>query len=267
MSLSALQGEVTKAYAFVFKNWIMAKRNIFGWFEIAFWPLISFLSVGLLSDFISLSSNMKGFILIGVVAMNTIQVCQLDMAYVLLYDIWSKALKHSFVAPIGIRHIIVGSMVIGIIRGGMVFFILALLSQLIFSFEIVVSSIFANTIFLFGLFLNSAIIGILVSILVLLVGYKAEVAAWSVVSVMFLVCGIYYPISILPNWAQLIAKALPLTYFLEYYRTFYGFRPFCSNLLSKGFFLLFVYLIAEIYLMQFALIRAKKKGMLLKLSE
>ncbi|RLB06842.1 MAG: ABC transporter permease [Deltaproteobacteria bacterium] len=210
---------------------------------------------------------MKGFILIGVVAMNAIQVCQLDMAYVLLYDIWSKSLKHSFVAPIGIRHILIGSMIIGIIRGGAVFFILAFLSQIVFHFNIVALNLTATSFFLSGLFLNAAIIGMLVSILVLLVGYKAEVAAWSVVSIMFLICGIYYPISILPDWAQLIAKALPLTYFLEYYRSFYGFKPFCSSVLLKGYLLLFIYLVLEIYLMQAALIRAKKNGMLLKLSE
>ncbi len=267
MFLSTLQDEFTKISAFVFKNWIMAKRNIFGLFEVAFWPLISFLSVGFLSDFVELSPAMKGFILIGVVAMNTIQVCQLDMAYVLLYDIWSKSLKHSFVAPIGIRHVLLGSMIIGIIRGGIVFFVLALLGQIVFHYNIIVPDIFATTFFLSGLFLNAVIIGILVSILVLLVGYKAEVAAWSVVSIMFLICGIYYPISVLPYWAQAMAKALPLTYFLEYYRSFYGFEPFCSSALLKGCLLLFVYLILEVYLMYSALLRAKKNGMLLKLSE
>ena len=262
-----LRDEFIKASAFIFKNWIMAKRNIFALFEIAFWPLISFLSVGLLSDFVNLSPSMKGFILIGVVAMNTIQVCQLDMAYVLLYDIWSKSLKHNFVAPIGIRHILLGSMIIGIIRGGIVFFVLAFLSQMVFHFNIVVPYILATSFFLSGLFLNAVIIGMLVSILVLLVGYKAEVAAWSVVSIMFLICGIYYPISILPDWVQAVAKALPLTYFLEYYRSFYGFEPFCASVLLRGYSLLSIYLVLEIYLMQSALIRAKKNGMLLKLSE
>jgi len=267
MSSSAFQDEIIKIHAFLFKSWIIAKRDIFGLFEVLFWPLISFLSVGLLSDFASLSSDMKGFILIGVISMNTIQVCQLDVAYVLLYDIWSKALKHSFVAPIGIRHILIGSMIVGIIRGGIVFLILTLLSQMIFHFNILVPNILVTSLFLLGLFLNAAIVGILVSILVLTIGYKAEVAAWSVVSLMFLICGIYYPISILPYWAQIIAKTLPLTYFLEYYRIFYGFTPFCSDVLVKGCSLLLLYLMLEIYIMHLSLKRAKQSGMLLKLSE
>lgn len=267
MYSSILQDELIKIKAFIFKNWIMAKRNLFAIFEIIFWPLISFLSVGLLSDFARLSSSMKGFILIGVVAMSTIQVCQLDTAYVLLYDMWSKTLKHGFIAPVRVRHLFIGSMIVGMIRGGMVFFILAILSRVIFNFDLIVSDIMATILFLFGLFLNAAIIGQLVSILVLVVGYKAEVAAWSLVSLMFLICGIYYPVSILPEWIQIIAKALPLTYFLEYYRTFYGFKPVYTNLLAKGYIMLFLYLFIESYMMDMALRRAKRKGMLLKLSE
>ncbi len=259
--------ELIKIKAFVFKNWIMAKRNIFAIFEIIFWPLISFLSVGLLSNFAGFSSYMKGFILIGVVAMSAIQVCQLDMAYVLLYDIWGKSLKHNFIAPIKPRHFLMGSMIIGIVRGISVFFILAFFSYTIFNFNIIVPNIISNIIFLVGIFLNAAIIGILVSILVLIVGYRAEVAAWSIVSLMFLICGIYYPIHILPCWVQVLAKLFPLTYFLEYYRSFYGFKPTYANILLKGYVLLFIYLSIELYLLDKALKRARIKGILLKLSE
>ncbi len=267
MYLSVFQDELIKTKAFIFKNWIMAKRNLFAIFEVIFWPLISFLSVGLLSDFINLSPSMKGFILIGVIAMSTIQVCQLDVAYVLLYDMWSKALKHSFVAPIGMRHLFIGSTIVGIIRGGAVFFILSFLSKIIFKFDALVPSFKVNFLFLLALFLNSAIIGILVSILVLTVGYKAEVAAWSLVSLMFLVCGIYYPVSVLPDWIRNLAELLPLTYFLEYYRKFYGFQPCYDNLLLKGYTMIFFYLFCESVLMKWAIKKAKRNGMLIKLSE
>jgi len=77
--------------------------------------------------------------------------------------------------------------------------------------------------FVGGLLLNAAAIGILVCILVLVFCNRAEVAAWSMVSLMLLVCGIYYPVSILPAWVQVIARCVPLTYLLEYFCEFYGF--------------------------------------------
>ena len=43
-------------------------------------------------------------------------VCQLDVAYAVLYDVWSKSVKHQFLAPIGVRHLTIGSWLIGILR-------------------------------------------------------------------------------------------------------------------------------------------------------
>jgi len=58
-----------------------------------------------------------------------------------------------------------------------------------------------------------------------------------------------------------------LTYFLEYFRHFYGFQPIFSNALAKGYVLVFAYLLLEVLLMKAALRRAKKTGLLLRLSE
>jgi ABC-2 type transport system permease protein len=245
----------------------MTKRNVFTLFEILFWPLVGFLSVGLLAEFASLPLEMRAFILVGIVAMSTVQVCQLDVSYVLLYDVWSKALKHGFIAPVGIRHQLIGSMIVGMLRGGSVFVILMGASSLLFDFDFTVPGAGALCLFLLGLFLSAAMVGGLVCILVLTLGNRAEVAAWSLVSLMLLVCGIYYPVSILPRWAAALAELIPLTYFLEYFRQFYGFAPTYSHGLIKGYASVLAYLVLEVYLMKAALRRAKRTGLLLKLSE
>jgi ABC-2 type transport system permease protein len=116
-SSSLLPNELIKTRAFVYKNWTMAKRNVFTLFEILFWPVVGFFSVGLLTEFAGMQPQMKAFVLVGVVSMGAIQVCQLDVAYVLLYDVWSKALKHGFIAPVGIRHLLLGSLIVGMARG------------------------------------------------------------------------------------------------------------------------------------------------------
>ncbi len=267
MSLLRLQAELIKTQAFFFKNWLMAKRNIFTVFEILFWPVVGFFSVGLLTEFAGLAESMKAFILVGVVSMGSIQVCQLDVAYVLLYDVWSKAIKHGFIAPVGIRHLLVGSLLVGMLRGGAVFLILMGASYFFFGFDFTLPGTGPLLLFLLGLFLCAAMVGMLVCILVLIFGNRADVAAWSLVSLMLLVCGIYYPVSVLPKGVVFIAEIIPLTYFLEYFRQFYGFAPIFSNALAKGYILVLIYLVLEIFFMQAALRWAKKSGLLLKLSE
>ena len=267
MSLLHWQNEAIKVRAFFFKNWTMTKRNAFAILEVLFWPVVGFLSVGLLAEFAALAPRMRAFILIGVVSMGAVQVCQLDVAYSLLYDVWSKALKHGFVAPVGIRHMLLGSLMVGIIRGGAVFVMLLGASFFLFDFNFMVPGLGPIVLFAIGLFLNAAMVGMLVCILVYLFGYRAEVAAWSLVSLMLLVCGIYYPVSVLPGWAAAIAACIPLTYFLDYFRQYYGFASVFSAALFKGYALLVVYLGMEVLMMRLALMRAKRTGILLKLSE
>jgi ABC-2 type transport system permease protein len=266
-SLSRWQNEAIKIRAFAFKNWIMTKRNTFAILEVLFWPVVGFLSVGLLAEFAALNPQMRAFILIGVVSMGAIQVCQLDVAYSLLYDVWSKALKHGFVAPVAIRHMLLGSLLVGIIRGTTVFAILLAASFFLFDFNFMVPGLGPIVLFALGLFLNAAMVGMLVCILVFVFGYRAEVAAWSLVSLMLLVCGIYYPVSVLPGWAAVIAECIPLTYFLDYFRQYYGFAAGFSAALFKGYALLAAYLGIEVLVMKVALARAKRRGILLKLSE
>lgn len=267
MFSSNLQRALIQIWAFVIKNWIMTRRNVFSFFEILFWPVVGFFSIGLLTHFLRLDQNMAGFILVGIISMSVIQVCQIDVAEALLYDLWAKSMKHIFIAPVHPYHLILGSWFIGIIRSLIVFLLLSIFSYFAFGYNFFKPGIYPILIFLSGLFLTSASIGITVCILVLVFGYKAEVAAWSLSSLMALVCGIYYPISILPSPLPEIAEAIPLTYFLEYFRSFYGFEVNLKNILIWGFGLALVYLFIEAFLFYVVLKRARRTGILLKLSE
>jgi ABC-2 type transport system permease protein len=267
MSSLNLQRALIQIWAFVFKNWIITKRNVFSLFEILFWPVVGLFSVGLLTVFLQLDVNMSGFILIGVISMSVIQVCQIDVAYVLLYDLWSKSIKHTFIAPVHSFQLILGSWLIGVIRSFFVFLLLSIASAFAFHFDFLRPGLGPLILFLLGLFLTSALIGISVCILVLLFGYKAEVAAWSLVSLMVLICGIYYPIYILPFPLPEIAQVIPLTYFLEYFRSFYGFNSGYKNLLGWGFGLVGFYLVLEAVIFKAVLHHARRTGALIKLSE
>ncbi len=267
MSLFNFQKRLIQIQAFAFKNWVITKRNVFSLSEILFWPLIGLFSVGLLSVFLGLDQQMTGFVLIGIISMSLIQVCQIDVAYALLYDLWSKSMKHTFIAPIYPYQLISGAWLIGMGRSFVVFVLLSLISQIAFGFNVYQPGIFFSFLHLVGLFFISLMIGIGVCILVLLFGYKAEVAAWSITSLMALVCGLYYPVTILPSSVQTLARVLPLTYFLESYRSFYGFGGERISLLGKGFGLIALYLALEAPLLKWVIGHARRKGTFMKLSE
>jgi ABC-type multidrug transport system permease subunit len=79
--------------------------------------------------------------------------------------------------------------------------------------------------------------------------------------------GIYYPVSVLPGWAQSVAAGVPLTYFLDAFREGYGFAPQFAHAWLKGFALTGLYVVLAHWALASAITRSRRTGLLLKLSE
>ncbi len=256
-----------KIWAFAYRSWLLNMRNVFAVFEMFFWPGVAIFSVGLLTRFLRLDPETVSFILIGAVTMNTVQIAQLDISYSLLYDVWSKSLKHPFIAPIRMSHLLVGAASVGLVRGVVIFAVMGLLSMWLFGMDLSRPGLLGLVLFLSGLFFNAVIIGMLVLTLVLRFGHRAEVAAWAFSYLILLLCGLYYPVSILPPGARELAQLIPLTYFLDYFRHFYDFPMLSPHSLMYGFSQCAVYLVASYALLNRTLKGALRRGALLKLSE
>lgn len=267
MSLPSFQSELYKTIAFAYRNFLITKRNFFTIFETLFWPLVSLFSVGLMGSYLELTEDLLAFIMIGAVALSVMQLAQLDVTYVLLFDIWSKSIKYTLVAPASFANLVAGSWMVGILRGFIAFAILAIFSQFLFGLNLVKIPILSLGVFLIGLFLNALIIGMSSCIFLLLFGYRAEVAAWTSTAIIMLLCGIYYPVTVLPPWIQSISYAIPATHLLEYFRSFYGFEPSFANPHLLGYALNIVYIIIGGLAYGLAMKRARKTGTALQFSE
>src|SRR3954470_17641198 len=155
---------ILRILAFAYRDWLFARRNIFAVVEMLFWPIVGMLSIGIMGDFLQLDRSMRAFILSGAISLGCLQVSQLDVAYALLHDIWSKSVKHTFLTPSGVVEYLVGPWLIGIVRGTVVFALLALFSAKMFGFYL--PNLGATVLLLLGLFLNALLMGSLVCILV-----------------------------------------------------------------------------------------------------
>ena len=263
----SLRGEIVKVSAFFLRSWRMTYRNAFTIFEIVFWPIVNLLSVGLLTTFLQAEPGTVVFVLVGTFALSTVQVCQLDVAYAALFDMWSRSIKHQLVAPIRPWHLLLGSWLMGLMRGTVVFMLQAAVSQWMFGVNVLAHGVAPALALLAGLLLSAGGIGLLVCTLLMLFGLRAEVSAWSGVSLILLVCGVYYPVSVLPAPLQVVAAAVPLTHFLEAFRAQLGYAPMFKEPLVRGYVLAAVYAAGGYALFAWAIHRARRTGMLLKLSD
>jgi ABC-2 type transport system permease protein len=184
-----------------------------------------------------------------------------------LFDLWAKSVRHQFLAPVRPWHVALGSWLMGVLRATVVFVLMATVSHLAFGVSMVGAGWLPALAFLLGLVLSAAGLGLLVAALLLLFGVHAEVTAWSGVSLVLLVCGIYYPVSMLPEPLATVATAIPLTYLLEGFRAAFGFPALFHDPWLWGFGMALVYLVGGYACFGWAITRARRTGMLLKLSD
>jgi len=249
------------------RNALMASRNVFFFFELLFWPIVGVLSIGLMTRFLRLTPEQASFVLVGTIALSVVNVCQLEVAYAVLLDVWSKSMKHQFMAPIGIRHLTLGSWLVGMVRGTAIFALLALLGWWAFGFDVLRPGWLALAAFLLGCFLNAWVVGVGVCALITLFGNRAEAFAWASVNLVLVLAGIYYPVSVLPEPVAAVARAIPLTYFLDAYRAHYGFASEFAAPVATGLALSALYAALAHWAFLAAVGRARRTGLLLKMSE
>ena len=261
------RAELIPVGAFALRNMKMASRNIFFLFELLFWPVVGVLGIGLMARFLNLSPEATAFILIGQIAFSTVSVCQLDVAYSVLYDVWSKSVKHQFLAPIGVRHLTIGSWAVGIVRSLIVFTLLAAISRWAFGFDALHAGPWPLATFLLGCSLTALAVSVLVCTLIMLFGARAETAAWASVNFVLTLAGIYYSVAVLPKPVAMLAAAIPLTYFLDAYRAYYGFPAEFAHPLLVGGALAVLYVGLSHWALVAAVRSARRSGLLLKMSE
>jgi len=260
-----LNSQISKLLAYTYRSYIFSIRNFYAFAELLFWPAFGVISVGLMGSFLNLNNEMKAFLLTGAIVSGALQVVQLDVAYSLLFDMWSKSLKQSFVTPIKHYHYILGSWIFGIFRGIIVMFMLGGFSAWVFKFYLPAPHIVILS--MAGIFLSGLVVGMGVIFIILYFGQRIMEVVWMITNLIMLLCGIYYPVNMLPKVFQYVANLIPVTHFLEYYRTGYGFTPVFSHSLWRGYGLSLFYIILFFIMMNTAYDRARKNGMILRLSE
>ena len=124
---------------------------------------------------------------------------------------------------------------------------------------------------LFLLFLSLYIFGITLGLFVsaglLRFGPSFENIAWSSLFLLAPLGCIYYPIEILPNFFQVLAKGLPLVYIFDETRNILINNFVNYENLNKAFFLNLIYLIFGIGLFYYSYTRARIKGTLINMGE
>ena len=121
--------------------------------------------------------------------------------------------------------------------------------------------------FFLNLILTSWAVGIVVSGVLLRNGMGAESLAWTLMFVLMPLTCVYYPVSVLPDWLQVIAWTLPPTYVFEGMRALIMEHVFRADLMVEAFALNALYLAAAVIAFLALLNSSRRSGSLLQTGE
>jgi ABC-2 type transport system permease protein len=257
--------------------WAMTLRYVYlvrgSWpriLEMFYWPAVQLILWGFISQFFATNSSWvaqaSGVLLGAVLLWDVLFRGQLGVSLAFFEELYSRNLGHLFVSPLRPGEMVASLLLTSLLRtligtGGA-----ALLAIPLFDF-----SIFDLGLPLLAFFVNLLIlgwsIGLLVAALVLRYGLGAESLAWVAIFAIAPVSGIYYPISVLPDWLLPVAWLLPSSHVFEGMRAVMFEQQFRPDLFWQAALLNLLYMGAGVAVFLRAFRSARRRGLLLQVGE
>jgi ABC-2 type transport system permease protein len=183
-----------------------------------------------------------------------------------LEEIWSRNFTNLFVAPLKVSEIITALTVTALLRT-----LIGIIPAIFLATPFFGVSIFnlgpSLALLFLSLYLFGITLGLLVTAGLLRYGPAFENIAWSSLFFLAPLGCIYYPLSILPDWLQTIAKALPLVYIFEEVRSILLNNIVNYSNIIYALKLNLIYFTAAVFVFYLAFYEARKKGTLVNIGE
>ena len=261
---------VDKIFALSLRHVYLIKGSFPRILDLIYWPTIQIFLWGFISKFFTLNSsyfeNTVGIILSAAILYDFLFRSSISYNMMFLEEIWSRNFTNLFIAPIKISEIIAALTFTAIFRTLIGLVPAALLAIPLFGisiFKIGIPLIFLLiTLYIFGVTL-----GLLVTSGLVRFGPSFENIAWASLFFLAPLGCIYYPIEILPDWLQIIAKLLPLVHIFEEMRNVLIHDIVNYYQILKAIIISFIYFVFGIIVFYLSYEGAKNRGTLINMGE
>ena len=238
--------------------------------EMAYWPTMQMIQWGFVTKFFldqsSWVASAAGVLLAGVLLWDILFRGQMGFSLCFLEEMWSRNLGHLFVSPLRPHEFVMTLMMMSLVRTLIGALPPALLAIVFYDFSIfsIGPALFA---FMACLFFMAWGIAMAVIGIILRFGLGAESLAWVLVFAFAPISAVYYPVSVMPEWLQMVAWATPSAYVFEGMRAVLFEGTFRLDLLAGAMMLNVVYFVIGAGVFWLAYRSARKEGRLLQIGE
>ena len=218
---AALRHELIGLAGVVERNIYLVKRYI--WWDVAFflWTVANTLTIVFIAKGIEAGggkidvNEVTTILLVGAVVWAYLGIIFEILTETVAWERWEGTIEYTFMAPLSRPIHLFGmglfAIVYGVIRAIMLFAVVALF----FHLELANANFAAALIVLVVASISFIGIGMMTAVLPLISPEKGTQLGFVAQGVLLVVSGVYYPVSVLPEWMQWLAKISPATYALD----------------------------------------------------
>ena len=229
-----------------------------------YWPTLDLIMWGLTSvyakSFMPESAQIILVVLSGIIFWIIIWRGQYEITVNLLEELWNRNLVNIFSTPLKFSEWVVSFILVGVAKAFLSFTFAVFMAYLLYKIKVFTLGFYMIP-FIISLLISGWWVGFFVAGIILRFGSKLQTLAWTFVWVLGPFSAIYYPVSILPNWAKLIASILPTSYIFEGMREVINKGNLDPFKLIISFALNVVYLVCSIIFLRKSFDKVLEKGL------
>jgi ABC-2 type transport system permease protein len=245
------------------------KRHLYGFrhhpagvFDLFMWPFVDTLVWGFVMLFIRRHGSFPipaGFLLGGALLWTLMFRSNLEMSFAFIDDTsWTRNVINLMVTPMSPAEYVGGSALMSLVKVAIGWCGMTLLAFGAFRFSVfqigLPLAVFALGLMLFGAALSMVVMG-----MVMRFGSGADILSWGLTGIITPLSAVWYPVSILPSWAQKAAAWFPPAKIFEAMRTVLsgGAPPWGSLAAALGLDLVYLALAVAFALRMFKTLRRR----------
>ena len=222
--MNSLVAEARASFAFIERNFNLARRYASWEIIFTFWNVVHALTIGLIGVYMGGDDPVKVrqsvlFLIVGAVLWNFLRLLFYEVAEAVAWERWEGTIEYTFMAPVYRLTHLVGQCVYAIVYGFLRAGIVLVAAVYFFDLDLANANLGCALVVLMTASLSFLGMGLMAAVFPLLSPEKGARATDIFGTLLLLISGVYYDVSVLPNWLRPLSTISPGTYALRSIRS------------------------------------------------
>ncbi|MDQ0190910.1 ABC transporter permease [Alicyclobacillus cycloheptanicus] len=212
-----VRSELNIVYAFLVRNFHLSRRYLSWEIVNIFYSIINAMTIGLIGYEVPAATRGSEvlYLVIGALLWGFLSILFDEVANSIGYERWEGTIEYTFMAPIRRLTHLLGTCFWGVSYGVLRTIVVLIVVALFFHLPMHNANLPAAIVVLLISSLSFMGLGLIAAVLPLLSTERGVQATHIIQGIILLISGVYYPITVLPHWAQWMAWLSPATYALQ----------------------------------------------------